>query len=62
MKMIRIIDCSDPMLWYSDSVGATVPLLGSDTDSKGPIYWTREPAGYKNLVFQKDAEIIEVNE
>lgn len=60
MKAIKILRCSDSMLWYRERVGDIVPYLGSDTDTKGPIYWSRDNGGYKNIVFQKDAELIEV--
>ena len=60
IKAIRILRCSDGMLWYSGRIGDVVPYLGSDTDAKGPIYWSRDNGGYKNIVFQKDAELIEV--
>lgn len=61
MKVLKIIDCTDGMMWYADKVGSIQPYLGEDIDIKGPIYWSREPAGYKNMVFQKDAELIEVD-
>ena len=54
MKVLKIIDCTDGMMWYADKVGSIQPYLGEDIDIKGPIYWSREPAGYKNMVFQKD--------
>jgi hypothetical protein len=50
------------MMWYAKKVGAIVPFLGEDSDTKGPIYWSRETAGYKNIVFQTDAIIVEVDE
>lgn len=62
MKALKIIDCSDGMLWYADMVGSIVTYLGEDIDRNGPIYWSREPAGYSNIVFQKDAIIIETEE
>ena len=62
MKVLKITDCTDGMLWYVDKVGTTLPYLGQGEDAKGPIYWSREPAGYKNMVFQKDAIIIEVDD
>ena len=62
MKALKIIGCSDCMMWYSDLVGEIVPLVGTDTDAKGPIYWSREPAGYKNMVFQRDAVVVEVED
>lgn len=55
MKMIKIEQCRDPMLWYSKLVGNLVPYVGEVDD----IYWSREPAGYKNLVYKTDACIVE---
>jgi hypothetical protein len=60
MKVIKIISCSDRLLWYRDLIGQTVPFLGEDIDRGEKIYWSREVAGYKNLVRAKDAEIIEL--
>lgn len=62
MKALKIVDCSDSMLWYSDKIGHTCVYLGPDVDSKGPIYWSRDSGGYKNIVFQKDAVIIDVED
>lgn len=61
MKALKIIGCTDSMLWYARRVGDIVPYLGDDMDSLGPIYWSRDNGGYKNIVFQKDAEIMEVD-
>jgi hypothetical protein len=61
MKKLKIIQCRDHLMWYSRKVGQLVPYLGEDVDFKGPIYWSREDAGYKNMVFQCDAEIVEVD-
>lgn len=62
MKMLKITDCSDSMMWYRDHIGDVVPFLGTDQDVRGPIYWSREPAGYKNIVFCTDAEVVEVDD
>ena len=56
MKALRIIECSDSMMWYDKHVGAIVPFLRIDTD----CYWSREPAGYSNIVLLQDAEVIEI--
>lgn len=61
MKALKITGCSDGMLWYAQCVGNVVPFLGEDMDFKGPIYWSRDRGGYKNIVFQKDAEVIDVD-
>lgn len=61
MKVLRITGCSDPMMWYSKRIGDIVPYLGTDMDFKGPIYWSRDNGGYKNIVFQRDAEVEEID-
>ena len=53
--MIRIDKCSDSLLWYKELVGQLVPYLGQVDD----IYWSREPAGYRNIVYMKDATIVD---
>lgn len=58
MKMLRITQCLDQMMWYADLVGETVPYLGAFTD----CYKSREPAGYVNIVHFDDAEIVEVGD
>lgn len=55
---LLIIDCSDPYMWYAGMIGKRVPFLYEDSNH----YWSREPAGYSNIVRKKDAEIIEVSE
>ena len=61
-KAIRIIKCSDLMMWYRGMVGRTVIFLGEDIDAKGPIYWSRDNGGYKNIILQCDAELIDIEE
>lgn len=61
MKMLRIVDCTDPMMWYAKRIGDIVVYLGDDIDRRGPIYWSRDSGGYKNIVFQKDAVIEETD-
>ena len=60
--MLKVNQCSDSLLWYNKKVGQLIPYLGEDEDRRGPIFWSREDAGYKNIVFQCDAEIVEVEE
>ena len=55
MKQIKIIKCSDRLLWYNKLVGHTVPFLREYDD----CYMSREPAGYANIVRKEDALIIE---
>lgn len=55
-KQLRIIRCTDSLMWYAGLVGQTVPYLGRCTDG----YHSREPAGYRNIVRLDDAEIVDV--
>ncbi len=60
MKALKITGCSDPLMWYSDRIGAIVPFLGEDVDYKGPIYWSRDNDRYKNIILRRDAELINI--
>lgn len=55
MKAIRIVQCSDSMMWYRDKVGHIVDFLHEDDQ----YYWSREPAGYSNIIKRQDGEIVE---
>ena len=55
MKYLFIKSCTDPLLWYVEKIGQCVPFLYEDEE----YYWSREPAGYKNIVLKKDAQIVE---
>lgn len=57
-RALRIIRCSDPMMWYSGLVGKLVPLLRIDADT----YLSVEPDGYTNIVWRQDAEVVLDNE
>lgn len=57
MKMMKIIGCSDPQMWYRDKVGEIVPFLYEDET----YFWSREPAGYKNIVKKRDGLVFEVS-
>lgn len=54
MKAIRIIKCSDSMLWYAKLIGKTVEFIREIDEG----YLSREPSGYINIVRKKDAELI----
>lgn len=56
-RALMIISCSDPHMWYAGLVGQVVALVREEPD----CYWSREPAGYVNIVRKADAELIEVN-
>ena len=46
------------MMWYRDMVGETV-VLAKHPNASPDVYWSREPAGYLNIVKKQDAELIE---
>lgn len=57
MKMLRIDQCSDGMMWYRDQVGSIVPLV-RDLNSEG-TFLTREPSGFSNVVRKCDVTVID---
>lgn len=54
MKAIRIIKCSDSLLWYAKLIGHTVAFIKEVDEG----YLSREPAGYTNIVRREDAEVV----
>jgi len=56
MKALKLLNCSDQMMWYRDKVGEVVTFVREYED----CYMSREPAGYLNIVKKQDAEIIEL--
>ena len=55
MKTIKILKCSDPLMWYRDKAGQEVPYLYSLSD----CHMSREDCGLANIVMKEDCEIIE---
>lgn len=55
---VKIISASDPHFWYAKYVGDLFLI-----DRQDDVYWTREPAGYRNFILKEDAQIVkgEVN-
>ena len=53
-RKLLITGCSDPLMWYANMVGQVVTLLGVDDE----CYWSREPAGHRNIVKLSDARIV----
>ena len=51
---LKIKQCPDPLMWYADKIGQEVTYCGEAEE----YYWSREDAGYKNIVLKEDAEII----
>lgn len=57
-RELLITSCSDSRMWYAGLVGQRVPLLRIEPD----CYLSREPAGYTNMVYKTDAEIVPAEE
>jgi hypothetical protein len=53
-KLLKIIRCSDSLMWYSKHVGQEFPLLREYDD----CYMSREPEGFANIVRKEDAVIL----
>lgn len=58
VSRLLIERCRDPLLWYAPLVGQTVPNLGYDPTLPG--WWSREPAGWRNIVREGDASPVVV--
>ena len=58
MKMLKITQCRDPLMWYAGLVGELVPYYGRWPEA----YKSREPAGYINRVEFDDAEIVTIED
>lgn len=56
-KKLQILKCSDSMMWYRDMVGETV-VLARPANYDPEVYWSREPAGYINIIHKADAQLI----
>lgn len=54
---IKILKCSDPLMWYNKEVGNIFILIDRFPEDK-QVYWTREPQGYLNIIMRYDAELI----
>lgn len=55
-RALKILQCQDPLKWYSGFIGKYVPLIAAE----GTEYRSREPAGYTNFVAYNDALIVEL--
>lgn len=58
MRKLKIVHCSDPMMWYAGLVGQVVPLHREEAS----CYWGREPAGHVNIVRKADAQVVWVDQ
>lgn len=55
-RVLLITGCTDSSMWYSRMIGKEVPYLGEwKVDG---CFKSREPAGYINIVWFKDARVI----
>ena len=54
-RSLKILKCSDSLMWYNDLVGQVVPYIREYDD----CYLSREPAGFLNIIKLTDAEIID---
>lgn len=57
MKFLLIEKCSDSMMWYRDKIGKLVRFVREEVDT----FWSREDAGYINIVKLQDAKVVEVD-
>ena len=48
---LKVIKCSDSMMWYNNQIGKTFPCLGQEND----YYISREPGGLVNIIKKSDA-------
>lgn len=55
MKYLLITQCNDPLMWYADMIGFTVPLIREDAE----YYWSLEQGRLKNIVKKSDAVILD---
>lgn len=56
MKALKIIRCSDSLMWYSSHVGSIFPLVREYEYE----YLSREPAGYANIILKCDAVVVDI--
>ena len=57
MKVLRITNCSEPMLWYSSLVGKVVDFVRYIPEG----YISRESSGLTNIVLKDDAHIVDMD-
>lgn len=57
-KVLNIVQCSDPLLWYRQYINMSVPFVYEDSK----YYWAREVDGYMNIVYKDDAILQEVED
>lgn len=52
--LVKVIKARDPFMWYANMIGKLLHIERESAD----VYWSREPAGYINLVYKDDVEIV----
>jgi hypothetical protein len=55
---IKIIKCSDSMMWYCKHVNETYDVI-KDYSKESNEYLVRDAYGYLNIVRQKDCVVVE---
>lgn len=57
---IRVVQCVDPSMWYAQHIGKEfrVHRINFDTSRGTYIYWTHEPEGYVNFIYEYDLEVL----
>lgn len=55
MRAIKILRCSDSLLWYNDHIGVVVPFLAEFSTE----YLSREPSRMTNIVKKIDSIIVD---
>lgn len=58
IKAIRIVSCTDPLMWYARlDLGTVVEYINQDD----MYYWSRDAGGYKNIIHKKDGVVVDVD-
>lgn len=58
---LKITGCTNCSLWYSDHIGGEYEYIKTSLEQElqGVFYWVIDARGYKNIVYDKDCEIVE---
>lgn len=54
----KIISANNSCLWYANKIGQVIEIERETFD----FYWSREDAGYINIIYKDDVEIVDTNE
>jgi|694.fasta_scaffold07822_23 hypothetical protein len=55
---IKIISHGDGIVWYANHVGKVFDVVREDRETSD-VFWAREPEGFINIVYKKDAQIVQ---